>query len=128
MIPTMVSRTPHLLMFVADGLESRVNATRMMAAAMTKRPEQRRRAMTVFCRFGMRSVHSSGTGTARIIASVMTLSVTVTRKFWSLSVHFSPGSGTTCQLRCVGKHPVKEEVSLCLQCTARGLGLSSSVE
>lgn len=41
-IPTIVSRTPHRLMFVAEGLRPRVRATRIMAAVMTKRPEQRR--------------------------------------------------------------------------------------
>lgn len=45
-IPTIVSRTPHRLMFRADGFEPRVRTTRMMAAVMTKRPEQSRAVIT----------------------------------------------------------------------------------
>lgn len=50
MIPTIVSRTPQLLMVIAEGLAESVRTTRMMAAAMTKAPEDRRRPMTIFLR------------------------------------------------------------------------------
>jgi hypothetical protein len=49
-IPTMVSRTPHELMVSAEGLSARVRTTRVMAAAMTKAPEERRSPMTIFLR------------------------------------------------------------------------------
>lgn len=47
-IPTMVSRTPHELIEMAEGLADVVRTTRMIAAAMTKAPEERRMPITIF--------------------------------------------------------------------------------
>ena len=44
----MVSRTPHALMVSADGFAESVRTTRIIAAAMTNAPEERRRPMTSF--------------------------------------------------------------------------------
>lgn len=44
----MVSRTPHELIVSAEGLAERVRTTRVMAAAMTKAPEERRSPTTSF--------------------------------------------------------------------------------
>lgn len=47
-IPTMVSRTPHRLMLSVEGWAPRVRTTRMMAAVITKSPEERRRKTMSF--------------------------------------------------------------------------------
>lgn len=47
-IPTIVSRTPQELMVSAEGLSARVRTTRVMAAAMTKAPDERRSPITIF--------------------------------------------------------------------------------
>ena len=47
-MPTMVSRTPHRLIFVPLGDAPNVKTTRIIAAAMTKNPEQMRTPMTSF--------------------------------------------------------------------------------
>ena len=70
-IPTSVSRTPQRFMLFAEGLRPRVRATRIMAAAMTKRPEQRRREMISLRWRGTRRVQRRGTGMARMSASVL---------------------------------------------------------
>lgn len=44
----MVSRTPHALIVSADGFAERVRTTRVIAAAITNVPEERRRPMTSF--------------------------------------------------------------------------------
>lgn len=47
-MPTSVSRTPQRLMVSLDGACTSENAVRIMAAVMTKRPEERRSPMRVF--------------------------------------------------------------------------------
>jgi len=47
-MPTMVSRTPQRLMLSAEGFAERVKTTRMIAAAITNNPDDRRTPITIF--------------------------------------------------------------------------------
>lgn len=96
-IPIIVSRTPQRLMLEAEGLASTEYFTRMMAAAMTKRPDERTRPITIFFRIGILSLHSMGIGMARTAASVRMLSTATTMKFCIRKLHLDGGIGTTCQ-------------------------------
>lgn len=71
MMPTIVSRTPQRLMFVPEGEAPRVRTTRIMAAEMTKKPEQMRRPMTSFFLRGTWRVQRRGRGMQRRPASVL---------------------------------------------------------
>lgn len=96
-IPTAVSRKPHRLIVITEGVPEMVKAARMIAVEIRKSPEQRSKETPNRRICETRICHRMGTGTQRMARSVSTFRTTRVQKFCGRKVQRSGGRGRTAQ-------------------------------